>query len=65
MNVLWSIKTKPYLWFDKLKIKGGSGHNFKVQFKIFEPDFLSFPKSKLKNLSGYLQENFLNFLNHP
>ena len=28
---------------------------------LFEPNYLSFPKSKLKNFSAHHIENFLNF----
>ena len=38
---------------------------FLDQVKIFRSNFLSFPLSKLENLSVHQIENFLNFSKHP
>ena len=38
-----------------------SGHDFRVQVKIFKYKFLSSPWSNLGNVSVYQIENFLNF----
>ena len=65
MKVLRASKTKPIFWLNNLKINRGSGHHFIVKVKIFKPNFLSIPKSKLENLSAsspvYIHKNS----NHP
>ena len=56
-------QTKTVDWASYWK-KGGFSHDFKVQVKIFKPDYLSFPWSKLENLSAHQVQKFLNFSNH-
>ena len=64
MRVLWPSKAKSNFLLDILLWKGASGHDFEVQAKIFELNFLSFKWSKWDNLSAYQIEIFLNFSKH-